>query len=309
MTIELPHDLLLRAPTLDDAEKVTDLINACDLVDIGEADCTTDETLDNWQRPHFNLTTDARVIVAADGQIIGYTDVGEDRRGMQITPNTCVHPSYRGRDIKRYLLRLAEARARQYVAEFQPAIIPVIRTFSVTPARRALLEQEGFTVTESSWNMEIVLHEAPPAPISLEGITIRPFIAGQDDRDVHRVIQTAFDDIPGRVSEGFDSWAQWAFKSNSFLYVAMDGAEMAGAILCRRLPDMGWISQVAVLRPWRRRGIGLQLLRHAFADYYHGGIRKVGLSVDEHNNTGAHQLYEQAGMHISLQVDTLQKPI
>jgi mycothiol synthase len=89
----------------------------------------------------------------------------------------------------------------------------------------------------------------------------------------------------------------------------MAGAEMAGAILCRRLPDMGWISQVAVLRPWRRRGTGLQLLRHAFADYYHGGIHKVSLSVDEHNPTGAHQLYEQAGMYISLQVDTLQKPI
>jgi ribosomal protein S18 acetylase RimI-like enzyme len=51
-----------------------------------------------------------------------------------------------------------------------------------------------------------------------------------------------------------------------------------------------------VLRPWRRRGLGLALLRHSFQEFFRRGRRKVGLGVDASSLTGATRLYEKAGM-------------
>ena len=55
---------------------------------------------------------------------------------------------------------------------------------------------------------------------------------------------------------------------------------------------------VGVRRAWRRRGLGLALLRHAFGEYRRRGVRKVGLSVDAESVTGAPRLYERAGMRL-----------
>ena len=55
---------------------------------------------------------------------------------------------------------------------------------------------------------------------------------------------------------------------------------------------------VGVRRPWRKRGLGLALLRHAFAEYHRHGVRKVGLSVDAESSTGAPRLYGRAGMRV-----------
>jgi ribosomal protein S18 acetylase RimI-like enzyme len=53
-----------------------------------------------------------------------------------------------------------------------------------------------------------------------------------------------------------------------------------------------------VRRPWRNRGLGLALLRHAFAEFQRRGVRKVSLSVDAESITGAPRLYGRAGMRV-----------
>jgi hypothetical protein len=42
-------------------------------------------------------------------------------------------------------------------------------------------------------------------------------------------------------------------------------------------------------------------------EYSRRGIFHVVLNVDEHNATGAYQLYASAGMRRSLQIDEMQK--
>ncbi len=56
---------------------------------------------------------------------------------------------------------------------------------------------------------------------------------------------------------------------------------------------------VAVRHPWRGRGLGLALLRHAFGEFYRRGVREVGLSVDAVSTTGAPRLYRRAGMRVA----------
>ena len=81
---------------------------------------------------------------------------------------------------------------------------------------------------------------------------------------------------------------------------AMDGDDVAGAIIGRPRtaedPQAGWVSDLAVRRPWRRRGIGLALLLHEFGAFYRRGLRGAMLGVDAESPTGATALYERAGM-------------
>ena len=313
MNTTLPESIQFRPPTMDDLEAVTRLINACEMADVGEQEFSSDDLRDDWTDPRLQLATNATVAVNPARRIVGYTNVSYDRRGMFLEPNTAIHPEYRGQGIEQYFLQWAEARVREYLAEQQPAIPHVIRTICFLDERRQQLEQAGYKRTMRECYMEIDFTEAPSAPEPIVGITIRPFVPEQEARAVHRVIQTAFMDMHERIAEEFDSWERWALQHHAFdpslLYVALDGNELVGAILCRDYQQAGFVNQLGVLRPWRHRGIGLHLLRQVFCDFYRRGIRKVNLSVDSENATGAPRLYERAGMHVATFMDSYEKPL
>jgi ribosomal protein S18 acetylase RimI-like enzyme len=104
--------------------------------------------------------------------------------------------------------------------------------------------------------------------------------------------------------EGFDPSLWW---------LAFEGDELAGICLGRPHSyddiDLGYINVLGVRRPWRKRGLGLAFLHHAFGEFYRRGKRKVGLGVDAENLTGALRLYEKAGMHVHMQFDMFEKEI
>src|SRR5216683_6438886 len=85
----------------------------------------------------------------------------------------------------------------------------------------------------------------------------------------------------------------------SLWFLALDGNEIAGASLCTNQGDYGWVDTLAVRRPWRRKGLGMALLLHSFAEFYRRSKNKIGLGVDSQNLTGATRLYERAGMHVA----------
>jgi ribosomal protein S18 acetylase RimI-like enzyme len=58
------------------------------------------------------------------------------------------------------------------------------------------------------------------------------------------------------------------------------------------------VGQIGVRRPWRRQGLALALLRHAFGVFYAAGQPVVELGVDSANATSAPRVYERAGMRI-----------
>jgi mycothiol synthase len=316
MTTALPplsKDFIVRAPIMEELEAITNLIITCDIADVGEPDFTSDDLLSGWQRPNFNLVTDARVILTPAGQIVGYTDVYQGRTGMFINPNTNVHPDYRGQGLEVYLFRISEANARQHLAETQSTIPHVIGTVSTTEQTSTLLAQEGYVPIKHDWRMEIELKKPPPVPVWPAGISVRAFVPGQDEHTVHRIIQEAFSDLTHHVYQPFEEWEQWAIKRNDFdpflVFLVMAGEEPAGTVLCYNYPDEGWVRQISVLRQWRGRGIALQLLQHIFGEFYGRDKRRVGLTVDSQNATGATRLYERAGMHIVFQLDTYEKKL
>jgi ribosomal protein S18 acetylase RimI-like enzyme len=54
--------------------------------------------------------------------------------------------------------------------------------------------------------------------------------------------------------------------------------------------------------------LGRALLLHAFAELRRRGFRRAGLGVDAESLTGAHKLYESAGMHVEARFDVYEKP-
>jgi ribosomal protein S18 acetylase RimI-like enzyme len=169
--------------------------------------------------------------------------------------------------------------------------------------------------------MVIELDSPPPAPDLVEGITMRPFVRYQEEPAVIRAVRDAFRDHWGYVEGPFEDELKeslyWMendrYFDPSLWFLALDGDEIAGVSLCYPIriedPDMGWVSTLGVRRPWRRKGLGLALLRYSFGEFHRRGKRKVGLGVDADSLTGATRLYEKAGMHVHRQYASYEKEL
>ncbi|MCK5246611.1 GNAT family N-acetyltransferase, partial [Candidatus Bipolaricaulota bacterium] len=74
-------------------------------------------------------------------------------------------------------------------------------------------------------------------------------------------------------------------------------------------PDMGFVAVLGVRRAWRRKGIALALLHHSFREFQQRGRKRVSLGVDATSLTGAHKLYEAAGMEPTRQINVFEKEL
>ena len=85
-------------------------------------------------------------------------------------------------------------------------------------------------------------------------------------------------------------------------FVVRDGPGVAAVCRCEgERRSGGYVAMLGVRPAWRKRGLGLALLRHAFREFHRRGERRVTLGVDSENETGATRLYERAGMHVEVE--------
>jgi mycothiol synthase len=313
--IEKPKSLLVRAPVMDDLQAVYDVIHAAGLADNGREGMMLEDLQLGWQEATFNLATDAWVVVTPESRIVAYADTGE-RNYIKLYGYIRVHPDYRGMEIEQYLLHLIEARMQQHIP-LAPAHARVTLAFGISHNNQgdaALLKQEGYDYIRSFYDMEIDLKEAPQSPEWPTGLTVRTMRPGEE-RAVFELIEEAFSDHWGHLPGKYEDWEHWAIKRESFdpslWFLVFDGDELAAGALCLYEPstEVGWVGQLAVRRPWRRKGLGMALLQQAYAEFYRRGVYKVMLGVDAQNLTGALRLYERAGMHVAIQTDSYQKEL
>ena len=307
------HRFRVRPPTRDDAPAIIDVIAACDRKHYSVADPYTPEDIfDDWSR--LTLQTDAWVVTTEqDNRVVGYMTLTDKEHG-RIDADGYVHPDAQGQGVGTLLVRLTERRARELAAN-APAGLRVALNNAVIlsdAAARQMLEAEGYTLVRGFWRMAIDLPEAPAAPQWPERIAARAFVPGQDERATFDAVEEAFQDHWGHVPGDFEKWIERTRREDfdpSLWVLAFDGDQIAGAALCRHNLGMGWVGTLAVLRPWRRHGLGMALLQHAFAELYRHGERRVGLGVDAQSLTGATRLYERAGMRVTLHAAVYQKEL
>jgi mycothiol synthase len=311
MTYDLPSGFTLRPPVRADAQGVADLIAARDIADYGSTDANVEEVQNYWEAPRFDLAQDARIIIAPDGLIVGYEEV-YPRSDERLEFDGYVHPREAERGLGTLLLRWAEERARQRVGEMQAAGQVILRgnTAAVDQNASAMFNAEGFALVRKFWRMEIEMTSPPDRPAWPAGITVRAMRPDRDARVVHATIEEAFADHWGHLPRSFEDWEQMVLQRDDFdpalTFMAFDGNQVAGAVVNRHR-DIAWVWQLAVRPAWRKRGLGLALLLHAFNEFYQRGDRMVGLGVDAQSLTGATRLYEKAGMHVTRRYDTYEK--
>ena len=267
----------------------------------------------DWREEGFDRDTDTQVVLDETGKVVGYADVWNvNAMNVRLFSLAAVDPERMGCGIGTHLAQWAINHARQKVDK-APEGARVVLQQSINRSNHAaydLLIQNGYTVVRHSYRMRINLDQPPVVPDLPEGITIRPMVAGQEEKAAFWVAYDSFRDHWGHVEEPFEEYCKrWMYYIEntttydpSLYFVAMDGDQMAGVCLCdphiEEDPGMAWVGTLGVLRPWRKRGLGLALLQHAFAEFYQRGIPRAGLGVDAENLTGALRLYEKAGMQV-----------
>jgi len=311
MTDPLAPGYAVRPATPDDLANVHALIVASDVAEFGESDFSLDRLREDWQER--DLARDILLVAAPDGAVAGYAWVG-DRGHVRIDVEVYVHPAHFGRGIGTTLVRRAEARAREHVPLAPPEARVVVQNWinADNPFACSLLEREGYAPVRYFWRMETELSEPPPPPSWPEGIAVRAFVANRDERTAHAIVDEAFADHWGHVPRTYEEWAKHRFGPTfdpELWFLALDGDEPAGAVLCHRSEGIGWVDTLAVRRPWRRRGLGSALLRHAFAELFQRGDHRIALGVDAASPTGATRLYEQAGMRVAQRYATYGKEL
>jgi mycothiol synthase len=289
----------IRAPRDEDAEALFEIARASDLALLDETDWTEGEMRELLAEA--DLERDAWV-VESDGRPVAFATV-EVRHGGRVVSDGYVHPDLRGRGIGSELLRLIEARARQ---EPDERLRLVNATLAGDPCKPNLYAANGFTPSGHVWFMSRELVGSEEAP----GAGLRTYEHPADATAVHAVEQEAFTGHP-RGYEPYDRWAAKHFDRDGFdpglWFVAPREDGLAGCITARRDADGGYVEMVGVRPPSRGQGLGEALLRRAVAEFARRGERRVSLTVDSIDPTGATRLYERVGFAVRSQTDLYEK--
>jgi len=295
--------VVLRDATPGDAPAIVDFLNEHAREVYGEAEFAVEE-IRHW----FTMPDLVFAVAESDGRIVGYLDVSHENEMRRWDIDA------RGLDAAIADLLVAEGEAR---ARAQAAPGAVLRGFaSPKDPTAGALARAGLEPIRSSFQMRIELAREIARPEWPEGVVVRAFRPGEDER-VYEAHQESFEDHWDYRRTPMDEWRRWLRETPRFdpelWFVAEEGDEIAGVALCAWHwsgdPQFGWVHVLGVRRPWRRRGLGLALLLHAFADFKARGATRVGLGVDAENTTGAVRLYERAGMTVARRNDTYQKKL
>ncbi len=321
MTIQLPAGFTARPATPDDVQSVVDLMNAVTQAEMGLRNFTLDSVQRLWQDGEFHLDTDTWLVTAPDGRVVGFADFVEETPPDPYEVNSWVHPAVIDAGLGEYLLQCLDARARQALSNApQDVAITAVHgwVFEQSEALRRRLEKFGYQHVRTWLRLLIDMDQPPGHPALPAGIELRSFRMGEDDGNVYEAWEEAMADEWGHTRLTYKKWRHYFVDQAGeedvpFWFLAVDGNAIAGLILgrwCRPgSEDEGHIRYLGVRPAWRRRGIGLALLLHAFGEFYRRGRHKVGLGVDGTSLTGAERLYLKAGMSIILQSLVYQKTI
>lgn len=307
-------DYNIRPATLSDAADVTALVNSCSQKLYGLDELEVDEALADWQLKGEDLKRDS-ILIFEDQELIAFGDLIDVVAPYVRYPLTVrVHPERQGMGFGWLINRWAHS----LVADLSERAPGDTRVFLVSmvhekdQAAQKLLEDLGGKVERITWIMERDLMGSIADASLPKGYTMRVVESGEY-REMFRVKQEAFQDHWGFIAipeeEGYEHFLERFVRDPFFQPELFFGVEyenqLAGMLIATASSsygeDYGWIETLGILPDHRRKGIGKALLVKAFQELQLFGSTKVGLSVDSNSLTGAAGLYEQAGMHVSMQ--------
>lgn len=309
----------LRPFQLADAQEVVDLFNAHSQHLYGWDDTDLNDMMSDWTAPGVDLKEIARVVEDSQGKVIGYIDVYD-----LIEPHVIkyvwgiLHPDAWNGKLYREMLRWAEECARKRLSLAPRGTRVVINHGSSIKEnhRNTALRSYGYKLVRTYYRMMIDFDQAPQKPTVPQGLRIVPIDLEHELKDALIAMEDGFRDHYGSVERPIEDllpqWEHYLENNKDFdpslWFLAKDGDQIAG--ICRNGdkmtedPNMAWVNQLCVRKPWRRKGLGMALLLTAFNEFYSRGKKRAGLGVDATSLTNATRLYEKAGMHVTEQYNT-----
>ena len=173
---------------------------------------------------------------------------------------------------------------------------------AVDESAAAIARGHGLHPVRHYWHMQIDFAEPPERSTDPDGIDIRTVDPERDLPAVHAILEAAFADDPSDHLEPFDRWVEELTADPScdptLWLLAREAGVPVGVLTSRAGDDGGWVEWLAILATYRGRGIGSALLHRTFRALAARGQRRVMLTVNAENLTGATVVYERAGMRV-----------
>jgi GNAT superfamily N-acetyltransferase len=264
-------------------------------------------------------------IVEVDRKIVGYsrTEWFDDADGTRIHELICfLDPAWRRRGIGSAMLATIEARAREVAAGLEPVGERYFQTDleDKDPGAGAIVAAAGFVPVRHGYTMvRPTLDPQTDAPMP-DGLEIRP-VEEKHLRAIYEAADEAFRDEWGYRPATEADWQLFLTDPLSLdrdlWRVAWDGGQVAGQVRsfinveenARFGQKRGWVENIAVRRPWRKRGLARALIASSIDALRERGMTEGALGVDTENPSGALRLYESVGFRPVSHSTTYRKPI
>lgn len=275
------------------------------------------------------------IFAEVDGQVVGYSRVTwwtETSGAWVYLHFGFLLPAYRNQGIGSAMLAWSQQRLLAIAAEHlasgkRPADAPAyFEGFAsdTEKAARRLLEDNGFSIVRSGYQMvRPDLENIPDLPLP-DGVEIRPVDWPAQARQIWEAEIEAFRDHWGFSEPEEKDFHDWVDEVNtdsdldpSLWRVAWHGDQVAGMVRSFILRDenegynrlRGYTEHISTRRPWRRQGVARALIAHSLRALKERGMQHAALGVDTQNTSGATRVYEAMGFRPVRISYTYRKPL
>jgi len=308
--VPLPPGHVLQRPRVAEVDEMLALVHACDIAAVGFADFSADDVREWFEAPFTRPDADGWTVRDGDGRLVAwaYVESSYGERGEDGT--TYIHPSADAA-LHRALVDLLVQRCGERAAEAgrpdhellfwctnEPPLVAAVAAAGAHKARTFAQMRRDLDGTEGGLPVPDGVHIGGVDPD--DGAQMRAF---------HAVYVDSFTGHYGVDPSTYEAWranvaAAAGTPYEQWLVARVDGAVVGVLQAADRSADGGgWVRNLGVLTAHRGRGIARVLLDRAFAMFHARGFTWAGLGVDRANETGAHRLYESAGMRLQFQAD------
>jgi mycothiol synthase len=296
-----------------DYEPIADLMNEVRTADgIERVATVSDLRMVVTPGGRYDPVHDCRV-AWLDGRRIGFIRVASRRRGS----TKVVHrsevwtlPAWRRRGAGRAMLAWSEERGRAIKAAGSMGEPGDVHEMAMAPnvanaGSAAFAEALGYEPIRYFFEMHRQLDEPIPELALPAGLELRP-VDEADHRRIWDANEEAFEDHwenAEATEEDFRLQFADPDTDTSLWRIAWEGDEVAGVCFNAIYAEenerlgvkVGWLDDVSVRRPWRRRGLAAALIASSLGAFRDRGMEEAALGVDAENPSGALVLYERLG--------------